>query len=93
MKNEVDTTKTADEINMIKKMEQQQREDEHNFKQTRQQALAAQIKDLENKFNRKTEMVKTRRKTITKLHEFEEKDFGEEPPEMKLPDIHLKSNL
>ena len=38
-------------------------------------------------------MVKTRRKTITKLHEFEEKDFGEEPPEMKLPDIHLKSAL
>ena len=39
MKNDIDISKTVDEINMIKKMENQQADDEYMFKKTRTEAL------------------------------------------------------
>ena len=37
-------------------------------------------------------MIKTRRKTISKLHEFEERDFCDANP-YKLPDINMSKNI
>ena len=89
LKDHIDVSKTKEELELEKKMERQIAADELLAVDSRKDHLKDSILECQKKFNRKSELIKSRRNTIALMEQAPEDD-SEEERNLKLPEIVKK---